>query len=214
MNFNFPKVRVLWDWILDARYVCIPLIVIVVALFYAGTPPTTEKHLRLTGLLLQIIGIIAIIWEITETRAFFGHPSLIVKTKSWFGRFPLLKKKTQHVTQGELVGSSSSFMSAKTTVSKVSLTIEARVDDLEKNIIDINERITSNEIKMDDDFKKVNNSLESERQERIAEDDLIHKKLEDVGTGGLHLSAIGAFFLIVGVILSTAGIEIAEFLNG
>jgi hypothetical protein len=37
--------------------------------------------------------------------------------------------------------------------------------------------------------------------------------LEASGTGGVHISAIGASWLFVGVILSTAAIEIAELLK-
>jgi len=37
--------------------------------------------------------------------------------------------------------------------------------------------------------------------------------LEATGTGGVHISAIGASWLFVGIILSTAAPEIAEFLK-
>jgi hypothetical protein len=39
------------------------------------------------------------------------------------------------------------------------------------------------------------------------------KKLEATGTGGIHISAIGASWLFVGVILSTAAVEIVQWLN-
>ena len=66
---------------------------------------------------------------------------------------------------------------------------------------------------MDAEFRKAADALRDEQQTRQTEDQAILKKLEATGTGGVHISAIGASWLFVGVVLSTAGIEIAEWLK-
>ena len=77
----------------------------------------------------------------------------------------------------------------------------------------IHERITNTEKEMDEGFHKATEALKSEELARLTEDNFIRGKLEATGTGGVHISLIGASWLFVGVILSTAGIEIAEFLK-
>jgi hypothetical protein len=66
---------------------------------------------------------------------------------------------------------------------------------------------------MDEEFQKISDVLKGEEHARQSEDNEIHKKLEATGTGGVHISAIGASWLFVGVILSTAAVEIAELLK-
>jgi hypothetical protein len=92
-------------------------------------------------------------------------------------------------------------------------TIEARIESLERNIVLIHARITGTEKEMDEEFKKLSDALKSEEQARQSEDNDIHNKLETTSTGGVHISAIGALWLFVGVILSTAAVEIAELLQ-
>lgn len=66
---------------------------------------------------------------------------------------------------------------------------------------------------MDEEFRKTAEALKNEEQTRQAEDNANRAKLEATGTGGVHISAIGASWLFVGVVLSTAGVEIAELLR-
>jgi len=66
---------------------------------------------------------------------------------------------------------------------------------------------------MDNEFRKMSESLMGEEHTRKIEDDAIRERLEATGTGGVHISAIGAAWLFVGVVLSTAAIEIANLLQ-
>ena len=66
---------------------------------------------------------------------------------------------------------------------------------------------------MDEEFQKTASELKNEAEARKSEDDAIRKQLEATGTGGVHISAIGASWLFVGVVLSTAAVEISKCLN-
>ena len=92
-------------------------------------------------------------------------------------------------------------------------TIEARLGALEKNVTSIHERISQTQKEMDEEFQKTADALKREEQSRQAEDRAIREKLEATGTGGVHISAIGASWLFVGVTLSTAATQIAELLK-
>jgi hypothetical protein len=63
---------------------------------------------------------------------------------------------------------------------------------------------------MDAELRKGAEALEGEANARSAEDKVIREKLEATGTGGVHISAIGALWLFVGVTLSTASVELAS----
>lgn len=214
MLVSTSRIRALWPWLIEARFAWLTLGVIVASLAVALRPHTPEPVIRLTGLILQLLGIGTVIWGISETRALFGHSSFTAKAKSWLGRFPLLKKNI-------VLGAAARSMAAATGKMRGYVTqgpgpnptLETRVDALEKNVSLIHERITSTEREMDEGFHKGTEALKGEEQARQAEDNSIRGKLEATGTGGMHISAIGASWLFVGVILSTAGIEIAEFLK-
>jgi hypothetical protein len=95
----------------------------------------------------------------------------------------------------------------------VTSTLDARVEALEKNVVAIHERITQTQHEMDGEFRRVTEAIEGEKHLRKSEDLAIREKLEATSTGGVHISAIGALWLFVGVTLSTAAPEIAALLR-
>lgn len=214
MPINISRLKNIWPWVAEARYAWLSAGVILAALIVSLRPNTPEPVIRLTGLVLQLLGIATVIWGISETRAFFGHPSFANKTKLWLTRFPLLRQNIV-IAAGS---ASLALLTAKarahsTHSSGQNPTIEARIESLERNIVLIHERISGAEKEMDEEFKKISDVLKSEEHARQWEDNEIHKKLETTGTGGVHISAIGASWLFVGVILSTSAVEIAELLR-
>ena len=214
MLINISRMKAIWPWLKEARYAWLTIIVIALAFAISLRPQTPEKVIRLTGLVLQLFGVLTVAWGISETRSFFGHPSFASKTISWFSRFPLRKRNV--VVSGS--GSSYSISSSNargyvTSGAGPNPTIENRIDALEKNIGHINERISGTEKEMDEQFRKSTQALKDEQITRQSEDSIILQKLEATGTGGVHISAIGAAWLFVGVILSTAGLEIEKWLK-
>lgn len=214
MPVSTSRIRALWPWLVEARFAWLTLGVIALALAVSLRPHTTEPIIRLTGLVLQVLGIGTVIWGISDTRALFGHPSFATKAKSWFGRFPLLRRNVVLAAATGSIGLATCKARAYTTHGPGSNpTLESRVDALEKNVDLIHERISSTEREMDEELRKAGEALKNEEQTRQTEDAAIRQKLEATGTGGVHISAIGASWLFVGVVLSTAGVEIAELLK-
>lgn len=214
MPVSASRIRALWPWLVEARFAWLALGVIVVALAVSFRPHTPESVIRLTGLVLQVLGIGTVIWGISETRALFGHPSFAAKTKSWLGRFPLLRiNVVLAAAAGSMSAATGKARGYATQGTGPNATIETRVDALEKNVALIHERISSTEREMDEEFRKATEALKKEEQTRQTEDNAIRETLEATGTGGVHISAIGASWLFAGVVLSTAGVEIAEFLK-
>lgn len=214
MPISISRLKNLWPWLVEARYAWLSAGVILAALIVSLRPNTPEPVIRLTGLVLQVLGIATIIWGISETRAFFEHPSFAAKTKFWLTRFPLLRRNIVIAAGAASLALLTSKVRAHSAHNPgPNPTIEARIDSLERNIVLIHERIAGAEKEMDEEFQKISDVLKSEEHARQSEDNEIHKKLEATGTGGVHISAIGASWLFVGVILSTAAVEIAELLK-
>jgi hypothetical protein len=92
-------------------------------------------------------------------------------------------------------------------------TLDARVGALEKNIASIQNRITGVEAELDEGFGRVRDEIRSEGQTREANDKKLGEKIEASATGGIYISAIGASWLFVGVVLSTAAPELAAILK-
>lgn len=215
MILGMSRIRAVWFWLAEARHAGLAVGVVFVALAVTLRPNTPEPVIRLTGLVLQLLGVGTVIWGIAETRAFFGHPSYIGKAKSWISRFPLMRRNI--VLSGGAGSFSTSTCKARGYVTQgpggPNPTNEARIQALEKNIALLHDRISETQKEMDEEFGNAIAALRDEERARIAEDQMLHEKLEATGTGGVHISAIGALWLFIGVILSTAGIEIAQFLG-
>jgi hypothetical protein len=214
MPINASRLKAVWPWLVEARHASLGAAVICVALVISLRPHTTEPVIRLTGLVLQPLGIGAVIWGISETRALFGHASLTSKARGWLGRFPLLRRNIVVAAGGVALSVAVGKGRAHVTHGPgENPTIETRLEALEKNVISIHERISQTQKEMDEELGKTADALKREEQSRQAEDRAIREKLEATGTGGVHISAIGASWLFVGVTLSTAATELAQLLK-
>lgn len=91
-------------------------------------------------------------------------------------------------------------------------TVNDRLDALEKNIGALHDRVGATQKEMDEEVSKLKTSVSDEARQREQEDQGNRKLVEMTATGGVHISAIGAVWLFVGVVLSTAGVEIAATL--
>lgn len=90
---------------------------------------------------------------------------------------------------------------------------EVRIAALEQNVSFIQERITAVAREIDGDVSALRDRLEREAEHRERLSSQIHTHIEGVATGGLHITAIGAAWLFVGVVLSTAAPELSSVLR-
>ena len=171
-----------------------------------------EAGFRLVGLGLQALGICAVAWGIHETRLLFDRPGVFGAMGGWLARRPRLSGRVVSV------GASLEFSSvvgrgrAHVTANPRDDTMAARVDALEKNVKLVHDRITGLGNELDDQGRELRESLEQERQSRTKETGQLRARLEASETGGLHLSAIGAAWLLTGVTLSIAAPELSRWL--
>ena len=91
--------------------------------------------------------------------------------------------------------------------------MEERVQILEKSIPLLSEQIANTQRELDAVIVRLRQQL---RQVTANTDHMAHQlstRLTEFGTGGLHISAIGALWLLVGSVLGTASHEILRLVQ-
>jgi hypothetical protein len=201
---NLTRIKAFGPWLAEGKYIWVALAPILLALVVALRLGASEPVIRIAGLVLQLLGISTIIWGISETRDLFGHASLAAKIKAWFQRFPLGRRNVVVAGVGvDLAAATCKGRAFVTHGAGANPTLDARVEALEKNIASIRNEITAVERELDEGFHKVGEEIRNEAQTRRSENQELGEKIEATGTGGVHISAIGASWLFVGVTLST-----------
>lgn len=200
-------------WLVTPHHVWLCVAVTVAALIVSLRPNTPEPVIRLTGLVLQLLGVLTIAWGISETRAMFGRPSIGSNIRAWLKAAPFLRPN--HGSATIRVSASGATVKARghaTHGAGANPTIESRLHALEKNLEVVHQRITGLAQEYDHELRHLANSLREEQASRTQQVGSVNARLEQFGTGGVHISAIGAVWLFVGLLLSTAGLEIAKLL--
>ena len=208
------RLLALGPWLAEGKHVWAALAVVLVAMLICFRPGASEPLIRLTGLGLQILGVGTAVWGILATRKYFGQASPIAMLVSWLKRCPLRGTRVvasigtarSRSSAGKLRGYSSAAIDPKAES-------EVRIEALEKNIGLIHERITFLARDIDGDVSILRGQVERESKERAHLESQVNSHIEGVATGGLHITAIGAVWLFLGVLLSTASSELSRFLQ-
>lgn len=174
----------------------------------------SEPAIRLAGLGLQLLGILTAVWGIVETWKYFQLGDPLGRIKDWFRRCPL--RKLPPITGGMTVTEQADSLAARAFTwwePKPQAPLEERLQILEKNIPLLNERITNTQRELEFAIAKLQQQAGQATALAQQVEHQLSKKIADFGTGSLHISAIGAFWLFVGSIMGTASQEILRFLQ-
>ena len=204
----------IFHWLVEWRYFCLGLLVVAVPVFFGLRYGADEATIRITGMVLQLLGIGTVAWGIHTTRKEFGHPSIFTLWHQRLSRFPFFCNRVVTITSDIKLPAMTGTGRGHASVSGgPEATIEARVQALEENLQIVHDRVSKTQNEMDQGFRKYSEALKQEEQVREKEDQNIRAKLEATETGGLHISAMGALWLFVGVIMSTVPVELAKWLK-
>ena len=206
-----PWTRSLGRWLWEARLAWLAVgTLLAAALVIADNP--AEPRIRVMGLVLQILGIGTVAWGIRTTRKLFGRPGIVVLMRRWLANFPRYGGRT--ISVGATMAATSAVRGRGfITTRAADDSVEARLDALEKNVEHVNDRISGLQAEMDQKADEHRCALPEEREARSREAGELRERLEATETGGLHVSAVGAVWLTLGVALSTAAPELARWLR-
>jgi hypothetical protein len=173
----------------------------------------TEPGVRISGLLLQILGIAAAAVGIRDTRRMFEKPSFLEQVRTWFKAVPGLKPCTVSASG---CSTSSTSASAKAHVWRgagTNPTLESRLSAAEANLDELFKRVNTAESAFDVHVRASEQRLREEVDARKEADRQLYLKIEAASTDGLLLAAVGVVWLACGVVMSTVPNELLSLVR-
>lgn len=166
--------------------------------------------IRYAGLGLQLLGIGTVWWGIRETRKLFEHPGFWAQAGAWLRRRPPYSKRVY----GEGVGATAVMTGgARGQVwsnAKLDASVEDRLGVLEKNLERVREGLEQMRSTIDSKSNELDAAITKEKLAREGADREFQETLRAAKTGGLHITAMGAWWLLVGVTMGTIPNDIAN----
>jgi hypothetical protein len=173
-----------------------------------------EQSVRYAGLGLQLLGIGMVAWGIRETRDLFGHPTFFLRARRWLSDFPPYGGRIVSVSAQATLGVAIARARGSVwSTAGADATVEQRLNALEKNLRSVRDDLSQCQKEIDENLLRHENAINKERESRATADGKIRNLLTTAETSGLYISAMGAFLLFLGVIMSTIPPELASLLQ-
>ena len=217
MAINY--LRWLMLWIGEAKETFLTLGIVGIAVIFVFTYPT-EPTIRVTGLVVQILGIMIGVFGILKSRKEFGLKQIREKIKDWIQRFPKIRPGI--ITGNIEITEEGDIWNARARVYAVikgidpNTSIDEKIETLKQNDSILEKRIECLEKQIDNEINRnqgIDGKIEAGENARKQLERDLQEKIKTTSTSGLHLSAIGACWLFFGVLLSTASPEISSWLK-
>ncbi|MDX2299401.1 MAG: hypothetical protein NW204_06725 [Xanthomonadaceae bacterium] len=205
--------RTLHWLIVEPLYFWVALLFPLGAIVYAFGIARTELAIRIPGLMLQLAGILTVAWGIREAWVFFGLGDPLGQMRSWFDGWlshcPFRKRHPINAATVAFGGNGSLSARAHTSWPLTpNGTVEERLVAIEKNIPLINERVSNIQSEFDRVARTFKDEISEIKNSTAQDMGRLQVQIKVLGTGNLHISAIGALWLFVGSILSTASTQL------
>jgi len=163
----------------------------------------SEISYRIVGLLFQCIGTLTTIFQINNLLKFFNKSNPCME---WLRRFPCYNRSIKDSASKSEVNSTTLVSSESVKYSKIPITLEEQVETLRnevnKNIIQINNRVSDMEETINKNKKQLEEGLKENK-----------KELKESQTNDIHIPLIGIVYILIGTFLSTFSQELVELLN-
>jgi hypothetical protein len=164
----------------------------------------TELGFRVVGLLMQLVGVGTVAWNVGETKQLFGRPTTLASARQWLSRRPRFNATTVINLEAKAIAiSGASGHIEMWSEANSDAALEDRFAAIERNqsflrgeIRDLRREASENEAR----FKR---KLTQEAATRSEADGALTKQLSASQTSGLHVSIIGLFYLVTGMVIST-----------
>ncbi|MDY6957300.1 MAG: hypothetical protein SVO96_10600 [Pseudomonadota bacterium] len=200
-------------WIWQARLAFFTALIVALALFVSLLYWQTEPSVRLSGLLLQLLGITSAAIGIRDTRRMFGKPSFLAQVRTWLNVMPIPWRRTTSVSTS---GSDTSSVSDEFTVQgwhNPDNNFDSRLSAAERNLQLLHELINNVKSDFDAHVRDLSQRIRNESETRKENDRQLHLRIESASTDGLHLAAAGVVWLACGIVMSTAPNELLNLIR-
>lgn len=200
-------------WFISPHLLWITIVVLAAAIVQVLYICNSEASFRITGLILQILGIGTVAYGIRDTRKMFGHPSFLSLLRDWFMRFPKFGGQIRSFAANIKATSMTSNARGHVWINPIDASNEERIKALEANLEAVNLRLCQTQNQIDQCDREIKRSFKKEYDIRTKANRQILQKLEAAETGGIYISAMGVLWLFVGVIMSSIPTELSQLIK-
>lgn len=200
-------------WFLGKGHFWFPIVLVLLVIFIGSRLPGKEDdHVRYCGLILQLLGILVVVYSLGNRRRLFKRPSFIDELRRWLSRRPRLGAKPHTFsyvgTGGVRIGGSAKVFFWRGVPPGASL--EDRLTTLEANVENLKTEQAETAKELQAAMEKLTEAINSERQMQESIVKELREQFNELGAGGLHIEIAGVFWLILGVVLSTIPSEVVD----
>ena len=199
----------LYLWVHDARLAVLCFLMLTLAGIVSVYTYPTAQTIKISGYILQLMGMVFAIRGVLNIRSHFGHPPLKSLVIIWLQKFPKWKK---HAT----ISIKPSTISIKTSWAILdSWTKDNPEESIEKRIGAILTNIDSLKATQQESSKQIvpikenyKTQIELQKQTISNVQEKLSSDLEVVHTSDILVSLVGLVWLTVGITMGTLPIEI------
>lgn len=169
-----------------------------------------EQAIRLWGMVLQMLGVAAVVQELRSTSKHYGRPGIRESLRTaWLSR---PRRPVTLDIQAKTISLKSQITTKVMLKSRLQATeLEGRIALLEAQTKALSIAQDKYKVDLDAERKERATADAAEREAREADIRALDRRVEDVIAGTIHLSLIGVWALLLGVLLATASQELAAF---
>ncbi|NMM11913.1 MAG: hypothetical protein HHJ17_00010 [Rhodoferax sp.] len=188
--------------------------VAVAAVYIWPAPAESDFRVRTLGMLLQLIGVGTVWFDLTSTARSFGKTGLMFRTWTWIKAG--FAGRTVNIGVAAM-SSASATASGRMTVRwpmNASASQLDRIDAVEKNLTKIDEDIQAVFTEIDRNAIDMKERILNESNERTSAIGVVRRDLEEAAAGNFPFLVFGAVWLGIGVVLATWSPEIVKVVAG
>ena len=170
-----------------------------------------EDGLRVSGLLLQLMGIGVVAYTLRGRGKIFRRGSAVGYTLDWIKRIPSFKPRSitlQANGRAKVVASATSSATSWRDP-RLGRSVEDQLEAMRENLETLRKQIDDNESKTVNRFTDVYEQLQTEASARAQQHQQTRKTIEELAANTLYLEAAGLGWLVLGVIMATIPGELA-----
>lgn len=214
LNRLFRWIADISHWLAEGKIVFMGTLVLVAVVTLGIVTWRSELSLRLTGYVLQVIGMIMAIRGLLSIRAHFGQPFLRQLFVNWLKRVPKWKKSVVvDAGAGHVAMMGMKARAEVWTPDNPDQPIENRIKGLIKNL----EGIRKEQGEHSESIEALRDSYEKNKKKVMEEsknmEEKIRSDLESLHTSDIITSLVGLIWLTVGISMSTMAPELYKWLQ-
>lgn len=171
-----------------------------------------ERQFRLSGMVLQLLGVLVVAVGLRDTRrAFSDLPTTWKSIKQFWARRPRFGPHNRIVGASGIVVGSSSISARGTVRPGPNATLEERIRKLQEQYERLFDEVGALTNETRSKYKELTTALKTERNERTSADLRNRDQLKKAVAEGIPLEVIGVVFFLLGITAATASPEIASW---